>query len=248
VSCEALFTMDNTASSNIAAVAARLQDRATQLVSEKASLGLTASELSDAQAILDKERRVNATLRKSVLETVVQRHSAELDVMRLEEQKESIEANTQRVQRQLDNASDENELQKEEWDDKARSLYVKHVVDMDVCLRQWEAATKHQQDAKQRKETRLRELTRKSVEAQRHIMGMKERIKDLQRELLAAEEKEEDDDEEAAAMAMQIKATLAKKKSLREALRSVQEELQTVNEAMLEKENECMQLSNNASN
>jgi len=229
---------------NVTSVASRLKERASQLASENASLQLHEFQLLETETKLLNIQRRSKELRKCFLSVELAHHEIEMSTMLTEEEKQIKSEEARQIILEVEQRNKETMEQKKRWDEKARSVYVSHVVELDVRLRLLESTAKYHECEKNQRIFYLQNICQMTDQTKLSLEKINEQEMALCEELLVSENKEQGDDEDASAMATQIKSTLSKRKELRLTLREVQNKLHSLKELALEKENECLQHSN----
>jgi chromosome segregation ATPase len=193
----------------IAAVAAKFQDRASQLVSEQATLDLNLEKLKEVQSKLRQEELDNRKARLEMLTSVCKRQTIELDLMKLEDEI---------VVKERCVAQDRDEVEKlqakiehmRRYAATLEAYYSTHTTETDLFRRIFEGEIRQkEQDAEQREQT-LRNLLRNSEQVKLEIEDVNRQTEQLIQEQRQLELQAELEDEEIAAIGMQIKATLSK--------------------------------------
>mmetsp|Transcript_7506 Transcript_7506/g.9263 ORF Transcript_7506/g.9263 Transcript_7506/m.9263 type:complete len:236 (-) Transcript_7506:630-1337(-) len=226
------------ASNSITAVASRIQERALQLASERASLNVILTELKQANETLQLESKENAKIRRKLLSIVRSRHEVELEFIGVQDEIATLGEKTNH----LKNDTKENMVKiskiHDEWNDIAKDIYAKHETKRELYKRKKMKDIEFLEQQKRRREERLEKLTKDSEDANKDAAFMHNEREKLRNELVELNEQEEREDEELSALVMQIKATLAKKSSLRETLKDAQDMHREANENALKWEQE----------
>lgn len=199
------------ATNSIAAVAARIQERAYQLSSERTRLQQTQLELEEIQKLYQTEIDKNAQVRREMLTTVRMRNGIELDSV-MKSQEEIIN-----YEQKLDNAEEEYndaemKLQKLEniWEKMEVNVYADHEVKLELYKRKIEGKIERRKARKKRREDRLNELIKTSLDADKNATLLHREIANAREEIRRLDLSEEREDEEISALAMNIRATVAK--------------------------------------
>jgi len=210
----------------IAAIAAKFQDRASQLASEQATLDVNRERLREAQCQLEHEEIQHTKARREMLTCVCTHHTAELDRMALEEQVETKKRCIEQSRWEVKELQSKLEQMRRRIEDQ-QSNYTGHIVETELFRRIFEGEIRRNKEEAEKREQTLVQILRESEQAQRDMDDINRQIDILVQEQRPMEEKAEIEDEEITAIGMQIKATLAKKRSLRAAVNQAQEKLQT---------------------
>lgn len=231
-------------SNGIAAVAARIQERAFQLSIEQAALAEAEEELEEARLTLEKETNANAAVRRGMLTAEKERHGLELEHMQHEEEAERMEKEERELREEAESIRERAAEVAKKWDDVAAEVVAPHSVRTETYCRRAEGRIRRKKNRIQKRERRLDRLALKAENGREDAATMhreRERVRDELREM---EKREEAEDENIAGQAMQIRATLNKRASLRAALEDAREHHRKANAHMLRWEEECSRLAN----
>jgi chromosome segregation ATPase len=193
----------------IAAVAAKFQDRTSQLASEQATLEFHLEKLREVQRKLREEEWENRRARLEMLKSVGKRYTIEVDWMELQDkialkkrcveqerdEVEMLQAKIGRVRRTAATLQEYYSIPRAE-------------MDLFRLLFEGEIHQK-EQEAAQREDT-LQKLQRDSDKLKGAIEDMDRLVEEVIQEQRQLDEQAEKEDEEIAAIGMQIKATLTK--------------------------------------
>ena len=199
------------ATNSIAAVAARIQERAYQLSSERTRLQQTQLELEEIQKLYQTEIDKNAQVRREMLTTVRMRNGIELDsVMKIQEEIINYEQKLDNAEEEYNDA--EMKLQKLEniWEKMEVNVYADHEVKLELYKRKIEGKIERRKARKKRREDRLNELIKTSLDADKNATLLHREIANAREEIRRLDLSEEREDEEISALAMNIRATVAK--------------------------------------
>mmetsp|Transcript_1523 Transcript_1523/g.2044 ORF Transcript_1523/g.2044 Transcript_1523/m.2044 type:complete len:271 (+) Transcript_1523:109-921(+) len=197
-------------SNGLAAVAARIQERANALASERAELELLQAELEEANSTLESETITNSIVRKSYLTAVRTRHGLELDVLRLQDECNELTQSTNIAREQVDEISNTTEEIKERWNKAITNSYAPHGIRKELYKRRIEGRVRRRQEKRRKRERKLDNLALKAHSYAEEAESMHREREKLREEIREMDEREEREDEEIAALDMQIKSTLAK--------------------------------------
>mmetsp|Transcript_53317 Transcript_53317/g.79228 ORF Transcript_53317/g.79228 Transcript_53317/m.79228 type:complete len:232 (-) Transcript_53317:271-966(-) len=228
---------------NIAAVAARIQERASQLTSERATLTTTLTELASEKATLEVAQNENNAIRRELLAIIRSRHGVELELLRLRHDKNVNSKKTGDVKIEVKETNRKTFDLRKEWEKVSMDLYAKHEVEVELSQRRAEGAKRRRENKRRERQVKLHSLYAKAERAAMEAKTMHMKREKVREEIRRMDGQEEQEDEEIASLALQIKATLAKKTSLRAALKDSQDQHLSANEVMIRWEKECMELA-----
>ena len=195
---------------SIAAIANRIQERANQLSQERSSLQILQNKLNNAQEQLNDEQIIHETKREKLLLQTRSSHKYELEVikykklidnLKLQIQSESIEKKEIEIQIQSI---------RNDYDSKNSNIYVPHQFQTSIYQRRLEHNVQRLKAKRRRREETLDRLALETERNREEVHSMEREGRRLKDEIKMMEDVEVREDEEIAAVAMQIRATLAK--------------------------------------
>lgn len=198
---------DNT--NGIAAVAAKFQDRTSQLASEQATLEFHLEKLREVQRKLREEEWENRRARLEMLKSVGKRYSIEVDWMELQD---NITLKKRCVEKDRDEVA-MLQVKIEHLRRTAATLqeyYSTPSAEMDLFRHLFEGEIQQKEQQAAQREDTLQKLQRESDELKGAIEDMDRQVEQVIQEHGQLEEQAEKEDEEIAAIGMQIRATLTK--------------------------------------
>ena len=195
---------------NIAAVAARFHDRASQLVSEQTSLGVALDQLKQEQTKVQSEQCTNKEKRREMLSSVRARHDDELEVMKVLDEIESKQSKARKIRFETEGLKKKVEQLRHQLGSSSREFYAIHTVETELFRRIFEGELRHNDEKRERREQTLHQFVQDTENVYEEIEELNREKQSVLEELHKIEEKAEVEDEEIAAIAMQINATLAK--------------------------------------
>jgi hypothetical protein len=195
---------------DMAAVATRIKARLSELATERALVELVKSDLEGLNYVLDEEIRKNGTVRRSMLSTVRARHGVELELWKVREQQEARMDKVDEYQRETDEAEDQANVLHGDWEEAVKDLYVDHDLQRELYKRSVQGRIRRREQRVEEREQRLRQLEQESKTFENEARLMADQTKQLELKILDTDDREAAEDEEVAALAMQIRATVAK--------------------------------------
>ena len=198
------------ATSSLAGVATRIQERNNALRMELATLELLRSQHDYAKQCLKADQQTSIELRKQLLTTVRSRNGLELECLRIKEESSKIDQSTSELKTNIDEIRKRTKKLQKKFDEEHAPVYAAHDLSIRLYSMQSESRLIRAQRKKQRREEKLRKLieqTKCQREKANEIHAERERIRV---ECLEMDRREEEEDEETVALNMQIKSLLAK--------------------------------------
>ena len=196
---------------SIIAVAARIQDRANQLSSEQSILEVLNLQVKDAKHALQQLSEQNCYIREKLLAKTMTRHGLELEIIRRKHKIDELEEQISNLRNiKISQLEQRVVAQRLEHDRVSSIVYATHEFEMDIYRRKIESKLRIRRDKGLKRKGKLNNLilgTERHCEEITSIHKEREIITD---EISAMREMEVREDEEIAAIAMQIRATLAK--------------------------------------
>jgi chromosome segregation ATPase len=211
----------SSANSNMAAVAARIQERALQLQSERAKWDLAKAELEQAQSIAAKERQVNHSIRRTLLATTRSRHGVELELYEAQDQAQSCTQCIESLEQEAENVMEQTEIVQERWEDAVRTTYASHQLDMEVYRHSLDQSLREREARSSRKKRGLEEIVSQTSQLSTREERLRDESKNLKSEISDLESKEEGGDCDVAALATKVREFISKVRVLAKVLEMV---------------------------
>ena len=194
----------------IAAVAARIQDRASQLMSERRVLDLVKAEEEEQQAILDEELEMCGAVRREYLSAIRSRHGIELELWKIEEQKKECVESMETLQDEtLDLRAYKEELQGD-WEDLAGNVLAGHHLKREIyrCSIQAHIGKREQQMLKRKRQ--LMAVTQKVDVFREDTQSAEEEKERIRKDLENLKNTELEEDEDLSNLALRVREMVAK--------------------------------------
>lgn len=195
---------------SIAVVAARIQERANEVASERAAVELAKAELAQLEQVLKEESKQTARVRRTMLSTVRSRHGVEMELLQICDQQEERLCKLEENQRETEQVKEEITKVHDEWEGAVKDLYVGHELQRELYRRSVSGRIKRREELVKEREERLRQIERETRAFEEETKRMMEETKRLEKSALEADSREQKEDEEMDALAMQIQATIQK--------------------------------------
>jgi len=233
----------STAAGGIATVAQRIRDRALQLEAARRELSQLEATVRTARDDLAAERRSHAAGRADLLTAVRSRHGVELELLAVRDRAVAVDDEIGRIRAEAAQVRTAAAERRERWADAEAALCVPHEVEAGTHRLAAEDAVRRLEERREERERRLRGLADRTARAAEEEAEQRREADRLREEAAELEGREEAEDEEVAALAMQIRATIRKKSSLRGALEEARERHGEANDRMLRMEREVTKYS-----
>lgn len=195
---------------SIAAVAARIQERATEVASERAAVELAKAELAQLQNILQQEEKKTGAVRRTMLSTVRERHGVEMELYKVCDLQEERLSKLDDYQRETNDAKEEMMQVHEDWEDTVDDLYVEHNLQRELYKRCVNGRIKRREECIKERDQKLRQLEQETKSFEEETKHMTEETRQLEENIVDMDSREEKEDEEVTALSMQIRATIQK--------------------------------------
>lgn len=222
----------------IATVAARIRDRALQLEATRTELRQAQTDLDQAKTALSSHRQINSSVRADMLEAVRSRHGVELELLKVEQQTGGMEDEIAAINEEAEQTRQATAQLRGKYARIETDIYARHEVEVGTYRLAAEDVVKRQERKRRKRERRLDDLALKADQCREEASAMERECTRLRDVVADMDGQEEREDEEVAALAMQIRATLKKKSSLRAALQEAKDRHREANEYMLRWEKE----------
>ena len=195
----------------IAEVATRIQQRALQLSSENATLQLVKAQLEEVTETFEREKNENESLRQNLLRLVQYRNELELEkVIKTKEQISFIQNKINEEQNEYESAVQRMKEMEKEWERLERDVYSKHEVKIELYKRKVEGIFDRREAKKKKRIALLNKLESIASEANKSAAQMHKETASARQKIHQMDIPEEMEDEEISALAMNIRATVAK--------------------------------------
>ena len=198
------------ASEGIHAVAARIQDRASQLMSERRVLDLVKAEQDQQQAALDEEMESCGMVRREYLSAVRSRHGLELELWKIEEQKKECMASIKKLQDETESFQAKKQEIQSSWEDLVSNVLADHYLNREIYRHSMQSQIQGRDELISHRNQQLIALTQDVAyfrnanhEARHQQTRLQEEIEDLK-------DAEEEEDKELSHIAAQVHEMIAK--------------------------------------
>mmetsp|Transcript_32011 Transcript_32011/g.52889 ORF Transcript_32011/g.52889 Transcript_32011/m.52889 type:complete len:255 (+) Transcript_32011:57-821(+) len=224
-------------------IALQIQDRALLLASER-GLRDAAAVVRDQVLVQHKDQsKTHQVLRHKLLSELRTRHGFELELYCMKEQHAEHELSVQKRQQEAQVLNEQAIEMQDSWKRSVDQIFAPHQAKrrryqdcLEQCIRKRQRHSQRQQQKLDFLQKRAREMSRDQEDM------LSQRVDTLAR-TEATDAREEEEDEQVSSLALQIKATLSKRSTLRRSLQAAQEAYRKVNDEMTKWENACTQSS-----
>jgi chromosome segregation ATPase len=202
--------LPSSADGNMVAVAARIQDRAMQLLSEQTKLNAAKTELKRIQDEAKKETQVNHSRRRKLLETTNSRNGVELELCKARGRINSYRKSIDILQQETQRTELETTKVQAQWQDDVKNIYSPHQLQMELYRKSLEAALEVNERRTIKRLKRLEQYGANSRRLKEEEGHLRQECSTLEAETLALAKSEEDGDEEVSSLATQVREALSK--------------------------------------
>lgn len=195
---------------SIAAIANRIQDRANQLSSDRSTLQRLETQLASIKNDLNDEQKKHEVNREELLLQTRIAHEHELEIIKHKQMIRDLERKIQ------SNTNERNQVEfriqsiQKQCDRDNSSIFVPHQYETLIFKRRLEHRVHKLKTKRRKREETLDRLALETERNREEVQSMEREGRRLQDEIKMMEDVEVREDEEIAAVAMQIRATLAK--------------------------------------
>jgi chromosome segregation ATPase len=205
----------NVDSNSMAALAARIQDRATQFISEQTKLQSLAAELEHTRAVEQNESDTNTSLRRDLLETTCSRHSIELEIYDAREKTNSHMQSIQTLEEETEKIKEETETVETKWENDIKNIYAPHQSKIELYTQAIEFA-------RETRESKINEKRQRHEAVEERIQRLKDeeehfrrQSRDLQMQITGLEKEELQGDAQVSSLATQVQSALSEVRNYR---------------------------------
>ena len=232
------------AAGGIATVAQRIRDRAHQLESTRSDLSHLRRTVATTRSAVTTAQTDHATVRSDLLSAVRSRHGVELEVLAVRRRTAAVEVESERLRAQAAETRRSAAAIRERWASVESGLCVPHEVDAATYHMAASDAVRHLDERRAARVRHLQKLATKTAAATEMAEERATESATLRDEMDQMAAREEAEDEDVAALAMQIRATIRKKASLRGATEEARARYAAANDRMLAMERRVVEYSN----
>ena len=198
------------ADNHMMSVAARIQERALQLISERAILDAAKADLEHTQAIAEKETEINLAMRRSWLSAMSNRTSAELDLFAVRDKAQECAFSTHQLEEETREIQDETAKLNSQWKDDIKNLYAAQYLSMELHRRSLGCSIEVRENRETRQKDQLRELEQTADSLNKEKESMIEESKTIRLEIKSLEAIRKAEDQEVSELAIKVREALAK--------------------------------------
>ena len=201
--------LSTTADEKMAAVAARIQDRAMQLLSEQTKLNDAKVELSKLLESIEQESLLNDSHRQKLLNMTNSRNGMELELFELVARKRKHTELIERVHQETEMIERQIEIIEKQLEDDVKNVYSSHQLEMELYMQSFERTLVERQRRTSQRAEQVDKLrcTSQTLKEEENTMIQERNI--LESEIQRLEKAGEKEDEEVSSLATQVREALA---------------------------------------
>jgi len=222
----------------MAAVAARIRERALALRSSRAELETARIEMARIESEASAEVSKNSSCRAVLLQSLQSRNATELDALRADDASSALEDEIRRLRAETTGILELVRARRLRWAKFEAGVCARHVVEVGMIKLAADAMVGRWEGSQRRRESYLDQLSQSAEALRDEADSMADEEGRLRESMEKMDKEEGRDDEEMTALDMQIRTILRKKTSLRAALREAKDRHLEANEYMLSMERE----------
>jgi hypothetical protein len=197
-------------SNNMAAVAARIQERHGQLLAEQATLELTKAELAEIQAVEAQHVSINDSIHRMLLHVTRSRTGVELELFQARDQVHDYTRSIEQLQESAEHLEQETDQIHGTWKTAVETTYSAHALEMDLYQRALEESVQECESRATRRKNEWIEMETHIQRAQDETTRFHLEVKSIEVDIETMESVEQRDDEEVATIALKIREALSK--------------------------------------
>ncbi len=207
---EKVNNASRSSNNSISIVLARIQERANQLSSERATHELLCAEKEDAQKVLEENRHDTLALKRKLLKSIHDRTEIELSYFRHQDAIQDCQNDLARIESSTKSLNEQVEGIQERAKNMAETIYSKHVVETELFRRQFSSHVEKLQERKRRRERQLDDLALQTEMFREEATAMHQERTQLRDDIQRMEEQETKEDEEITNNAIAIRDMITK--------------------------------------
>ena len=194
----------------IAAVAARIHERAVQLANEQEALQQAEHELKELQTHFAVETKRGREVHQRYLKSVLELHSVELECSTVEDQISERDSKTEQLKQQTSEIMDQLEQQKAEWESTVQDKLVQHKVRQELYQKHLQGAIEARNQAIARRKRILEKVARMTTQLENDRENTLQEQQRVQADMMRMTENEAETNKEVDSLASQVREALRK--------------------------------------
>jgi len=194
----------------IAAVAARIHERAVQLANEQEALQQAEDELKELQTHFALETKRGREVHQRYLKSVLELHSVELECSTVEDQISERDSKTEHLKQQTGEIMDQLEQQKAEWESTVQDKLVQHKVRQELYQKHLQGAIEARKQAIARRKRILEKVARMTTQLENDRENTLQEQQRVQADMMRMTENEAETNKEVDSLASQVREALRK--------------------------------------
>lgn len=230
-------------SSSIQAVAARIQERATQLVAEQEKLTTAQRLLSECELELKTSRSESTAFRIDLLRVLRRRDGLELELLTLRTRLEETKTEKNTMEADIEIFDCRRKKEEEEYKQAVITTYGPHEFRLEMYARKNDVRRRRLEEQDRKKQEELDLLLEEARELWNHTTLIERQCEDLKKKKNRIDAEEDKEWDLSERLTEKVKMIVEERTFLRSALNLAKEEFQEANDMMIHSENELMELS-----
>ena len=202
------------AAEGMAAVVARIQDRAAQLVSERRMLTLVEAEEEEQQTILNDEQEAWGTVRLEYLSAMRSRHGVEEELWKMEEHKKDCLESMEVLQNETQELCVHKETIQADWEELAGNVLVGHDLKREIYRSSIQAHMETREQQLMKRKRQLMAIHQKVDSYRKDTQSAEKETSKLERAVKRLKSTELEEDEDLSNLALRVRETVAKVRPL----------------------------------
>lgn len=196
-------------SSNMAALATRIQDRANQFLNEQGKLTNLQTELEQLKALEEMHVVQNQNLRLELLETTRGRHGMELEILHAEKNCRALETEIQTFQEETKEMEKKTLEVEQKFDNDIENLYAPHLAQIELYQQVMDTNRQETMDQKSRKRQRQEQVQARILQLKEEILDFDEKAQDLSEQMKTLKQEELQGNAKVTSLASEVQQALA---------------------------------------
>jgi chromosome segregation ATPase len=241
---DTIKTNNNTALASISAIALRIQEKADALTTERQTLQEIQTKIQSISELHNLQLSKNKVLQYDVLQQTKTKIGLEIEVARRDDRIRELKRKILARDSEMEDLKQHIQSLQNQADREVEDVFAPHLVTIESFQRNIEQNLNEHNERRRKRQHTFDSFVAEREKNLESVKDMKRHQEKLEMEIEVMKQVEVAEDEEIAALAMQIKATLSKRTSLRGALEDGRKRNRVATEKMIQWEEECMKYSN----
>ena len=241
---DTIKTSNNTALASISAIAQRIQEKADALTTERQTLQEIQTKIQSISHLHNLQLSKNKVLHYDVLQQTKTKIGLEIEVARRDDRIRELKRKILARDSEMEELKQHVQSLQDQADREVEDVFAPHLVTIESFQRNIEQNLNEHNERRRKRQHMLDSFVVEREKNLESVKDMKRNQEKLEMEIEVMKQVEVAEDEEIAALAMQIKATLSKRTSLRGGLEDARKRNRDATEKMIQWEEQCMKYSN----